>query len=244
MPTQKIVLFVAALVIIVAAVLGVVYYSPGAPAAVDYPLSAVQEGTYEGVVPSLDREVQFLPTTDEAVRAALRAKVEEDQAKLKQVPYDGNTWMDLALRYHSAGDYQGAKEVWEFVLAAGPINVTALGNLGRLHHFELKEYEKAEQYFNQAIEANPERSEAYYELFDLYRYSYKKDTTAAVDILKKAQPIFPDDYGIPAGLGVYYRERGQTALARAYFEDALSIARTQGDLSAVQSLGSELANLP
>lgn len=244
MPTQKIALLVGVLVLVVAAVIGVSQYLTPEPVAVDYPLTAVQDGTFTGTIPSLEREVQVAPNTPEEVRAALREKVEEDQAKLKQVPYDGNVWMDLALRYHSAGDYEGAEEVWTFIVANTPTNVTALNNLGRLSHFELKQFEDAERYFLQAIEANPDRPDAYFELFDLYRYSYKKNTSAAVDIMKKAAVQFPDDHGVPAGLGAYYRERGQTGLARTYFEQALTIARAQNNMSAVQSLGNELANLP
>ena len=244
MPIQKISLLVGAIAGLAALIVGFVYLNPQEDVSVEYPLSAVMDGTYTGTVPSLNREIQVSATTDEAVRAALRVKVAEAQARLTRVPYDGNAWMDLALRYHSAGDYEGAREVWEFIISMPPPNITALGNLGRLHHFELKQYEKAEQYFKQAIEANPARPEAYYELFDLYRYSYKKDTTAAVDILKEASELFPDDPGIPAGIAIYYRDHAQPGLARTYFEKAVVLARSSGNLELVQSFNSELSNLP
>lgn len=244
MPTKKIAVLVAVLALIVAAVTGVSYLTEKEVAVVDYPLTSVEDGTFTGMLPPIDHQVVFAANTDEAVRAAIRVKVDALQAQLVEVPYDGNTWMELALRYHTAGDYAAAKEIWDFIVTVTPNNVTALGNLGRLHHFELKEFTKAEEYFKKAIEANPARPEAYYELFDLYRYSYKKDTTAAVDIMKEAAKQFPEDYGIPAGLATYYREIGQKAAARTYFEQALTLARNQGNLSAVQSITNELANLP
>lgn len=244
MPTQKIALFGGALILIAVVVIGVGYWSPDKSAQVSYPLTSVQDGTFTGVMPPLDREIQVSENTPEEVRAALRSKVAEDQAILKQTPYDGNVWMDLALRYHSGNDFDGAREIWEFIVSQPPANVTALGNLGRLYHFELKDFPKAESYFLQAIEANPARPEAYYELFDLYRYSYKKDTSSAVDIMKDALVQFPDDSGIPSGLGVYYRDAGNKVLARTYFEKALTIARAQNNMSAVQSLTQELSNLP
>lgn len=244
MPTKKIAFFLAVLVLIVSAVLGVRYLTEKEEVVVDYPLTPVMEGTYAGTLPPTDYAVVFSESTREEVRAALRVKIDALQARVEEVPYDGNAWMELALRYHSAEDYDAAKQVWEFIVAVTPQNVTALGNLGRLHHFDLRNYETAEQYFKLAIDANPARPEAYYELFDLYRYSYKKDTSAAVDIMKQAAQQFPDDHGIPAGLGVYYREKKQYAPARTYFEQALTLARNQGNLSAVQSLTNELANLP
>lgn len=243
MPIQKILLLLGVIALLVALIIGIVYLSPKEDISVDYSLTTVQDGTYTGTLPSRTREIQFPETTDDAVRTALRTKVAEDQARLTRVPYDGNAWMDLALRYHSAGDYEGAREVWEFIVSVPPPNVTALGNLGRLHHFELKQYEKAEQYFFAAIEANPARPEAYYELFDLYRYSYKTETTAAVDILKKASEFFPDDPGIPAGIAIFYRDTGRSALARTYFEKAVVLARSSGNLELVQSFNAELSNL-
>lgn len=244
MPTQKILQFAAALIVIAALISGFVYFRPSAPVAVDYPITSIQDGTFTGTMPSLTREIKISDTTPDPVKAVLRQKVAEDQATLKKVPYDGNVWMDLALNYHAGNDYDGAREVWEFIITVTPTNVTALGNLGRLHHFELKNFETAEMYFKKAIDANPDRPEAYFELFDLYRFSYKKDTTSAVDIMKEAAKRFPDDTGIPASLGNYYRERGNTARARTYFEQALTMARTQNDMSRVQALTQELSTLP
>jgi len=243
MPTQKIILFGAALILIAAVVIGVGFLSPEKDTPVDYALTSIQDGTFTGVLPPLDREIQVSENTREEVRAALRSKVAEDQAILTQRPYDGNVWMDLALRYHSGGDYAGAQEIWEFIVAVSPENLTALGNLGRLHHFELKNFEIAEQYFKKALEINPARADVYYELFDLYRYSYKKDTTAAIDIMKAGTLAFPDDYGFPAGIGVYYRDRGQSGLARTYFEKALAVARARDDLAGVETLTHELESL-
>lgn len=244
MRTQKILLLAGAVVFIGAVLAGGFYLFPTEEVRVDYTLTGIKEKTYSGSMPSLDREVIVSDSLPQEVKDVLRKKVADDQARLKRVPYDGNVWMDLALQYHSANDYDGAREVWEFVVALTPTNVTALDNLGRLYHFDLKNYELAEKYFRQAIVANPERPEAYYELFDLYRYSYKKDTSAAVDIMKEAAKVFPDDIGIPAGLGTYYREQGSPNKARSYFEQALTLAREQSNLSLVQALTRELSTLP
>lgn len=243
MPKQKIALIIGVVVVIAAVVIGVGYWSPK-DVEVEYALTAVRDGTFTGVVPPLDRDIQISGDMPEAAKVVLRQKVADTLKELRSVPYDGNTWMDLALEYHTGNDYEGARMVWEFIVSQPPTNVTALGNLGRLYHFDLKDFPKAEEYLLKAVAANPARSEAYYDLFDLYRYSYKKNTSAAADIMKTAAKQFPDDSGIPAGLGAYYRELGKTGLARTYFEQALVVARAKNDLTQIDGLTRELSSLP
>lgn len=210
---------------------------------IEYVLTSVQDGTYEGEFPPLDE----LPVIDanfpEDAREILIAKVEKAQTQLKKYPYDGNTWMELALHYHTVNDYAGAERIWRFIVSMSPANVTALGNLGRLYHFELKRYEEAEKYFLQALEANPERKEIYFDLHDLYRYSYKKDTSAAVDIMRKGEERFPDDTNFPASLGTYFRDTGRPNQARAEYTKALEMARTMGDINLIQGFTAELSRL-
>ncbi len=246
MPTQKILSFVVAIIVLIGVIFGASYlmdsYSE-APEEITYILQSIQDGTYDGEVPPLDHEIEFSTGFPEENKAELKGLVAETTSHLKRYPYDGTGWMELALRYHTAGDYRAAEKVWVFVTSQPPKNVTALGNLGRVNHFEFKEFEKAETYFKQAIEANPDRKEAYFELFDLYRYSYKKDTTAAVDIMKEGAARFPEDSNFPAALGTYYRDTGRPNQARAQFEKAIEIARETGDMGAVEGFTQELSRL-
>ena len=243
MAHKKIALVIAVLVLIIGVGVGVMYVQKAAPVTVDYPIESVRDGTYTGTLPPLDREVNYGAAPEE-VKVALRAKIESARAEVKDVPYDGNRWMNLALYYHSANDYAAAAEVWDFIVSVTPTNVTALNNLGRLYHFDLRDFPKAESYFMKAIEVNPDRPEAYFELFDLYRYSYKKNTSAAVDIMLKGAQKFTNNYSFYAGIGVYYRELGNSAKARVYFEKALTVARAENDVSGIGTLTKELSTLP
>ncbi len=246
MQQQKLTLVVAGLLVVALGALGAWYaLNQDAPQERDitYELTALKDGVYQGDVPVFSGPVAFSSTFPEELRVGLQEKIEEDLAYVRQYPYDGNRWMNLALRYHTAGDYQSAERIWLFLAELPPVSVTVLNNLGRLYHFELKEYEKAEQYFTKAIEENPDRADAYFELFDLYRYSYKKDTSAAVDIMKQGMERFPDDINFPAGLGVYYRDTGRPNQARVQFEKALSMARDVGDMNLIQNFTNELSRL-
>lgn len=242
---QNYILPLAGTALIIAILLGGWYIGQGTEPreAITFELTAIKNKTYTGAYPPLDHVVQISSSFPEDARRTLEEKIEETTVYLKRYPYDGNAWMELALRYHMAGDYQAAERVWLFMTELEPVSVTVLNNLGRLYHFEFKEFEKSEKYFLLALEKNPGRTETYFELFDLYRYSYKKDTTAAVDILKKGKMNFPDDVNFPASLGTYYRDTGRVGLARSEFEEALNIARALGDMTSVETLTAELSRL-
>jgi tetratricopeptide (TPR) repeat protein len=248
MPLTKLAPLVGTIALLIALVVGISYVTnthtqTQGGEEVYYVLAPVKDGTYAGALPPLTTDVSFDQTLPAEAQRAIQEKVDSTIEALKRTPYDGNLWMELALYYHSGGDFARARTVWEFMIAVDPNNVTALGNLGRLHHFQLKEYVKAEEYFNQAIATNPDRPEAYYELFDLYRYSYKQDTTAAVDIMKRTAVQFPDDINVPLLLGGYYRDTGRPNQARAQFEDALTRARSIGDVTLIQNITNELARI-
>lgn len=247
MPLKQIGILVAVLVLAGALVLGYATTGEQNPVITDditYVLAPVADGSYEGALPPLDREVRFSDTFPEEARRAVREHVADDVRQLEEHPEDGNAWMDLAVWYHTANDYDAARAIWEFIVDVSPTNSTALNNLGRLYHYTLPDFEKAEGYFTQALAANPERADAYVELFDLYRYSYKTETSAAVDIMKAAVQVFPDDPNFEIQLGVYYRDRGELAAARTYFERAVTKARATGQLEVVTTINAELAKLP
>jgi tetratricopeptide (TPR) repeat protein len=247
MSIKKSLAIIGTLVLLLGIAFGISYYmdlqSAKDAQGIEYVLTSVEDGSYDGELPPLDYVPMIEASFPEDARAILISKVTDAQERLAKYPYDGNTWMELALHYHTVNDYRAAEAVWAFITSMEPVNVTALGNLGRLYHFELKEYEKAEKYFLMALEANPERKEAYFDLLDLYRYSYKKDTTAAVDIMRKGEERFPDDTNFLASLGTYFRDSGRPNQARAEFQKALDLARTTGDMNLIQGFTAELSRL-
>ncbi len=115
----------------------------------------------------------------------LRADMEEIIPILRKSPGDFDTWLELAIHYKIAGDYEGAADVWQYVVYAAPSvqRTVALSNLGDLYMNFIKDYPKAEGYYRQALAINPTVISYYRDLYTLYRYLYKIDTSAASDIL-------------------------------------------------------------
>lgn len=250
MPYTKIALFAGAIVVVVVALLGIAYFAQISTSETEEQETTItgpgytieQEALTE--IPDLSRTVVFGASVPEEARAAIQAKVDGDVAVLTIDKTNAGAWLDLGLQYKMANDLEGARLVWEFLVRAAPTETTPLDNLGRMYHFDLKQYAKAEEYFKKSIAVNPKSVAAYIELFDLYRYSYKQNTTAAVDIMHAAAAQFPTDAGIPFALGQYYRDLRQSAAARAEYAKALGIARTAGNIELVGAINAELANLP
>ncbi len=246
MPYKKIALFIGVIIVIIIALLGIAYLAQEGNAPENETLTNNKGYTIEldDNVPEYTRPIAYGDTIPADVREVLDARLQIVIATLDADRTNPSGWYELAVLYKTANDLEGARMIWEFLTLAAPQDVVAFDNLGKLYHFDLREYEKAEGYFKKSLEINPESETAYLELFDLYRYSYKQDTSAAVDIMRSAMQKFPTNAGYPFALGVYYRDQGQTTRARAEFNTAIGIARAAGDIDAVGAINAELARLP
>ena len=83
----------------------------------------------------------------------------------------------------------------------------------------------------------------YANLYDLYRYSYKTNTTAAADILKQGIKENPQAVDLYIALGAYYKTQGKRTDARNYYEQALDLAINAGNTALRESIGKVLADL-
>ena len=150
-------------------------------------------GTESAVpVPSLNRTVTFsgsmLPVD---AQPAVRERINEDIAALKKDSSNLSLWLALGLELKQAGDYRGAEEMWVYVNTVADKDETSALNLGDLYMNFLKNYPKAETYLKKALSIKPDDIQTYNNLFLLYKYLYKTDTSAAADIKAQALKTFP-----------------------------------------------------
>ena len=153
------------------------------------------ENTPAPAIPSLDKPLIFPDGFTDDAKKVVTEKTRRLTADLKNNPDNFSAWLDLAIYRKMIHDYQGAKEIWEYLNKAYPTQSISFGNLGDLYHYFLKDFPKAEVNFKQAIANSPNRIDLYRGLFELYKYSYKQNTSAAEDILLsglKANPDNPD----------------------------------------------------
>ena len=195
--------------------------------------------------PSLTRAVSYSKDLAPDARDLVEKHINDLRAQLKGNPTRYDTWLDLAIRYKQAGDFAKTREVWEYLASIHPDDAVSRHNLGDLYHHFLKDYQNAEKYYKEAIDLAPTNALDYLALHELYRYSYKQDTGAAIDILKlgigrvtEHQPI--DLYIALAG---YYGEKADKAKAAENYSKARDLARDAGNTKLVSELNAEIQRL-
>lgn len=129
--------------------------------------------------PNYKKPITFSAAVSAETRTQLNAELKVVQTSLDKNALDMKAWVDLGALRKMGGDYQGAREAWEFVLSVLPNNVSAAFNLGDLYMSYLKDSAKAETYFNQVIKLQPTNVNAYANLYTMYHYTLKNDTKAA-----------------------------------------------------------------
>ena len=139
-------------------------------------------------------------------------KTKDIKAGLKLI---NSNYLDDAMNSYMFQDYAKASDL--FAKAAATLNTaplnevdtTALYNAG-FTAWMLKDYPRAEEYFNQCLQAGYyyEGGEVFAKLSDIYNNTDRKD--AARDILEKGFAEFPQSQSILIGLINYYLESKQS----------------------------------
>lgn len=205
-----------------------------------YTIEEIPPAGIESIMPDLSRAVRYPDSFPEEARTLLNQRFVEITGRLAADPMRADDWFDLAIIYHTANDYEGARLIWEFLTVVIPSDPTAHDNLGKLYHFSLKDFPKSEASLKKSLELNPDSLAPYIELHNLYRYSYRTNTTAGEDILRQAIARFPDNFNLYLFLASYHAERGNRARSREVLLEGMDKARSAGDVDAMAQIGVEL----
>ncbi|MBP9669388.1 MAG: hypothetical protein KBE09_03805 [Candidatus Pacebacteria bacterium] len=209
----------------------------------DMPKGATIE-VLEDSLPPLDYTVQFEEGVPEGTRSALLGNIKKLTTILEEDPSHFNAWLDLALQYKVAGDYSAAEKVWLYLVDTAPQSGLSAHNLGTLYHLNLKDNEKAEKFFIVAIKREPLQGAYYLSFHELYRYSYKTETTLAADILKEGLKLTPENTDLLLALAVYYRDdKKDKKLAREYYTQARDAVAKTGNTELVRAIETDILRL-
>ena len=135
-------------------------------------------------MPDLNKEIKITAEMSEDAKKIATAKIQDLSSQLKKDSDNLENWLVLGVYRKTIGDYEEAKEVWEYASAIRPQNSISFNNLGELYAYYLKDNKKAEENYAKAIENDPSAIYIYRNFFDFYRYVVK-DTTKARTILEK-----------------------------------------------------------
>ncbi len=152
--------------------------------------------------PSLDRPYTPPASAPASIQAEDKAAVAAAIAELKKNPDYITQWLQLALYYKNAGDYEGAEEVWIYATKAWPTDPVAYNNLADLYQNYLRDYPKAVTYWNKLIAIKPDSVAAYINLATLYRINLQ-DTAKAKATLQAGLKANPNNADLQHALQSY-----------------------------------------
>lgn len=194
--------------------------------------------------PKYPRVITYPKDFSSEARRIMKKTIDDIVSELNENNTNTDAWIQLGLRYKQLGDYEGAREAWEYASLLSPGNVVSFNNLGDLYHYYLKDYKKSEANFLTAIQNDSVYALSYKGLHDLYRYSYKKDGGAAATILIQGIKANPQNIDLIVALASYYAvDKGDEANALVYYKKALALASAAGNTALVKELEDKIAAL-
>ncbi|MBT4894705.1 hypothetical protein HON59_01400 [bacterium] len=207
-----------------------------------------KKNTISTPVPDLNQPIIFGDNVSDREKELATEKINKLTKELKKDSSFFSNWIELGLYRKSIGDYAGARDAWKYANVLQPLNFLPYNNLGDLYHFYLKDYPKSEENFQKAIEHSVENTGVYIGLHELYKYSYKQDTTSVVDILLEGIETVENDIDLLITLASYYKERGNIAKgdmvnAKKYYEQAREKAQKLGNTQLIEAITQEISNL-
>lgn len=144
------------------------------------------EATKLPPAPSLDRAITPLSSLDPALVKNLEDKMAITLSNLKKDSTNQDAWVALGGERKVLGDYEGARDAWEYAKAINPNVVAPWSNLADLYQFYIKDYVKSEQNWKKTFALDVTYIQGYRGLYYLYVYSMPTKTGDIPAMLKAA----------------------------------------------------------
>lgn len=183
----------------------------------NYTIDVVPVGQTPIPVPDLNRKVNFETADNNS-----KLKIEEISGKLTIDKNNLSLWVELGSYRKAIGDYEGARQAWEYVVAVSPTYIVPLINLGDLYQFYFKDNLKAEEYMKKVIALDKASVEGYFRLYNLYALSYKEKIAEAPKVLLQGLAVNPKSVDLMILLAEHYRSLNDRANATIYYDKAIA----------------------
>jgi tetratricopeptide (TPR) repeat protein len=187
---------------------------PSSPFGGGVPEEIERGGPYEELAKDHDQGERFLGF----INAAYDRLENEDPGD------DVSAYLDIGFYKNELGDIDGAIEAYLVGINKFPGRDILLGNLAHIYENE-KEYDKAEQYYKEVIDLNPQNVRIIGDLGSMYRF-YFDDKDAEIIQLVEVQGLAnnPNDLNLFSFLANYYRyDVKDLGKAEAYYRNILEI---------------------
>ncbi len=134
---------------------------------------------------------------------------------------DYNVWMQLGILKKEIGDFEGARDAWEYAGMLAPQGSVAFANLGDLYWRYLHDFPKAEANLKIAIAHKSDDAASWAELSDLYYYSYKEHAALADQVLLDGLKSNPDNDTLMRHLAYLYEMQARYGDALTWWKKVL-----------------------
>ncbi len=146
-------------------------------------------------IPDLNREVVFLEEEglfSEQEKQTMIDEINGIVQELKNDPTSFSNWLYLGLNRKIIGDYEGARDAWEYARLVNTDNFVVRGNLGDLYAYYLQDNEKAELNYVEALRLGPNQIYLYYKVAQFY-IDFLNDVQRAKGIVQIGLNFNPKD---------------------------------------------------
>jgi len=157
----------------------------------------LEENTSTGTSLNLDLSVlEKKPVFPNDFPEGLKEKRTSDIAsrveKIRANNSDFDAWIDLGINFKAIDDFDSTRICFENASLVKPQSALPVSNLGNLYGYYLKDKVKAEKYYLQSLEIEPNVGFWYYQAFMFYR-EVMEDEATAKDIIERGVENNPSD---------------------------------------------------
>lgn len=163
----------------------------------------------------------------------LFAEIENYGDAVKKDPDFFNGWLQGGLLKKVIGDYEGARDMWEYASIIRPQNSVSFANLGELYWRYLPDFPKSEANFKTSIKNKPSDGTTYVSLSELYFYSYAARADLADDILLEGIAANQNDVNIMKALAALYERKKDYANALVWWKKVAAAEPSNKEVAAV-----------
>jgi len=138
-----------------------------------------------------------LETTNEEILQLSLKDLNEQYQDLRDGEYIYVSWINVGILKKRLGDNPGSEKAWLKAIDYNPDRSLAYGNLADLYLFNMKEYEKAEEYYLKVLSIRTDNYTHYHGLVSLYRYNMTEKANLIEGIMingAEANPAGAESY--------------------------------------------------
>lgn len=157
----------------------------------------------------------------EEQKSQIYSSIKSYAEKVKQRPEILEDWLQIGILKKIIGDFEGARDSWEYAGVVSPLNSVSFANLGELYWRYLHEYPKSEKNFLISIKHKPDDTQTYISLSGLYFYSYKEKENLADDVLFDGLKANPGDTNLMKALASLYEKQKDYSKSLEWWEKVL-----------------------